>query len=786
MPETLVQPTAGNPGGSDKPALLDQVLSMKPSSNVENLRKALLGFKPTASIKRARIETRVLKETEGQPMVLRRAKVFAAVVREMPIYIYPDELLVGGTEAQPRTVTVSPANAGVLKPERAQVFDAYMGRKSIETTLSEEDKRELIEELTPYWREHGLMGAAFHYGHNVHDFDKVVRKGFLGIKAEAEERLAGLDLNDPEDEKKVPFLEGVILAMEATAEFGARYAALARQLAEEEQDAKRKAELLKIAEACDWVPANPARNFHEAIQSYCFSWLLLFHEYPHDMGFSQGRMDQSLYPYYAADIQEGRCTKEEAQALLDCCILKTNFEGKVGSIGVGGLKPNGQDGTNEISYMFIEAMMHTRLVNPYFAVHIHSKTADDFLLKACQLTSLGTGHPQYINADVMVDQALARGSMGGHPITLEDARTAANVGCLELVIPGKDSGYLYTAGSNLALAMELVMTNGVRPSDGVQIGPETGDPKQFTSFREVKAAFRKQVGAMREKSQMHNNTNEKRIMEVAPTVFESALIENCIEKGFCREEGGALYNFNTGSVTSGSTDAGDSLAAIKKLVFDDKTLTMEQLGEAMAKNFEGHEEVRRMCLDAPKFGNDDDYVDEEVSWVLHQWVDEYTQIENLRGGHCCPGGSPMWNYVPLGKEVGALPSGRRAYEPLADAASPGAGKDLNGPTAVLASMGKIDHVEILGGIVLNIRMDPSVFENRGGLKRLADMMRTFIDQKIVHVQINVVSSDTLRAAQKDPEKYEDLVVKVAGYNAYFTHLDKALQDSIIARTSHGL
>ena len=269
-------------------------------------------------------------------------------------------------------------------------------------------------------------------------------------------------------------------------------------------------------------------------------------------------------------------------------------------------------------------------------------------------------------------------------------------------------------------------------------------------------------------------------------MYESALIEDCIEKGLCREEGGAHYNFNTGGVESGSTDTGDSLVAIKKLVFDDKKITMAQLCDALDDNFQSYDDIRKMCMQAPKFGNDDDYADEQVAWVLHQWVSEFTKLKNLRGGYGCPGGSPIWAYIPLGEALGALPSGRLAREPLADAASPSAGKDLSGPTAVLKSMGKVDHAEILAGIVLNMRIDPSVFKDGDGDKRLADMIRAFIDQKVYHVQINVVSSDVLRAAQKEPDKYRDLVVKVAGYNAFFTRLSKELQDSIIARTEHKL
>ena len=275
------------------------------------------------------------------------------------------------------------------------------------------------------------------------------------------------------------------------------------------------------------------------------------------------------------------------------------------------------------------------------------------------------------------------------------------------------------------------------------------------------------------------------MIEFTPTVYESALIEGCIEKGLCREEGGAHYNFNNGGAPLATTDAADSLTAIKKFVFDEKKFTMAELCDALDNNFEGCGELHQMLLNAPKFGNDDDYADEQAAWVLHQWMEEFNKVKNLRGGQGCPGGSVMGSYVPQGKIVGALPSGRLAGEPLVDASSPSRGKDLKGPTAVINSMGKIDHVEILGGITFNLRIDPTVFRD-GNMERMAAMVRSFIDQKIFHIQVNVVSSETLRAAQKEPENYRDLVVKVAGYNAFFTQLTDDLQDTIIARTEHKL
>ncbi|MDP7639802.1 MAG: pyruvate formate lyase family protein, partial [Candidatus Hydrogenedentes bacterium] len=750
--ERSLKPSQSAPTG------LDSVFSMKPTARVERLRETFLNLEATASIYRARIETRVMKETEGESVMTRRAKIFAATVREMPINIYPEQMITGGIGVWPRCINVTPLNKNPVR--RGNLQTAVFGLKEGELTaqLSDEDTKELLD-LTPYWAEQGRMGKGSHFGHNIHGHEKVVKKGFLGIKKDAEDRLARLDLSEPEDAAKVPFLEGVAMAMEAAAEIGDRYAAKARELAGQEEDAVRKAELLKIAEVCDWVPANPARTFHEALQAQYLSYMLLHWEVVPSMGFSQGRIDQHLYPYYESDIREGRTTREEAQELLDCFFLGLSFECEDSPITVGGVKANGSDATNDLSYMIIEASMHTRLSRPWLSVLVHNKMPDALLIKACELTSLGAGHPQFVSNDVMVEQALARGDMGGPSISLEDARSASPQGCFELVIPGKDSGYLYFQVPNLAACVEYVMTNGVRRSDGEKLGIETGDPRQFESFEEVQEAFCEQLAWMRRNIQIAGTKNERTIMEFTPTVYESALIDDCIEEGVCREFGGAHYNFNNGGAVLASTDAADSLAAIKKLVFEEEKITMAELCDALDNNFVGHEKTAQMLLKVPKFGNDNDEADEHAAWVLHQWMLEFNQIKNLRGGRGCPGGSVMGSYVPSGKSVGALPSGRLAGTPLVDASSPSSGKDLNGPTAVVKSMGKIDHGEILGGVTFNLRMDPAVFKN-GDMGRLSNLIRTFVDQKIFHMQINVVSSDTLRAAQKAPEEYNDLVVKV--------------------------
>jgi len=485
------------------PTILDRVLETKPTQRIERLREAFLNGQPTATVDWARIATKAMMGTESEPVITRRAKTFAAIVREMPIDIYPDELLVGRSGAKRHGSNIHPANPPTRKSlnSRKRKGDPVLGLTR-QIAISDEEMKELEEEIVPYWRSQGRTEMVPHYGHNIHNYEKVLRKGFMGIRKEAEERLSRLDLTDPEDLERVPFLEGVALAMEAAAEIGKRFSQRARTLAAEEADGQRKADLLKIAGICDRVPAAPAKTFHEALQSCLFVRLMVIWELGHDAGFCLGRMDQYLYPYYQSDIREGRLSKEDAQELLDCYIIKVGNAGASASMAVGGVKPDGSDAANELSYVFIEAIMHTRLVGPSFAVLIDSKTPDDLLIKACQLSALGAGHPQFLNSDVFTAQALARGTMGGPAVTLEDARSASNVGCLELVIPGKDSGYLYfTHYSNHALALDLVMTNGIRRSDQKRAGAKTGDPRQFRTFEEVQAAFRNQLAWMRKNIQ---------------------------------------------------------------------------------------------------------------------------------------------------------------------------------------------------------------------------------------------------------------------------------------------
>lgn len=797
-------------------SLRDRVITIKPTTRVERLRHRYLATKNKAKIDILRIVTRIWKETEGEPLVTRRAKAFAATVRGVPVNIYPDELFVGWLFHEPRATEVVPWGYG-----SADELDTLSTREYTPFLINEEDKRELRDEIFPYWKaQHysppvppelkraGItaIGGIPYLPHYTVNYEKVLKKGLLGVKKDAEERLARLDLTALDDIKKLLFLEGVVMALEAAAEIGGQFATRARELAAIEKNSQRKTELLKIAEVCSQVPAHPARTFYEALQSIWFVHMMLGWEVYFHGGASPGRVDQYLYPYYEADIREGILTKEAAQELLDCWFMRYSQMFTLQSadaarymsnhtsghdITVGGFKADGNDGTNELSYMFIEAMMHTPgMVEPTLVLLVHSRTPEDLLIKACQLTSLGGGYPQFINADLMVDNLLARGDLGGPPVTLEIVREFGTTnGCHHACLQGMESGWGVPRAAGvhpltLPAALEYVLYNGVRQFDKREIGLKTGDPRHFKSFAEFRAAFEKQVAWLVKGQSIVTNIGE--ITALQPTLFTSALTEDCIEKGKPREQGGARYSIGLGGNLLGSVDIGNSLTAIKKLVFDEKKVTMDQLLKALDKNFEGYEDTGKMCLEAPKFGNDDDYADEQVAWVTHIVAAEANKYKTTYGGRMFPTLTPLSSFVPAGLLVGALPSGRLAGLPLSDALSATVGSDLKGPTAVLKSAGKINNAEVSLGSTLNLKFDPVVFEKEDGFRRLADLIRVFVDQKVDQVQFNVVSANTLKAAQREPDKYNDLVVKVAGYNARFVDLHKDVQDNIIARTEHGL
>jgi formate C-acetyltransferase len=831
--------------------LLEKFIAIQPTARTTRLREYYLENTkrdfPVYRIEYDVANARSMKATEGEPMVLRRAKAFAAAVDAMPADIFPDEPFVGWFGGEPRGIPVGAEQLGA----RLEVeVDHYK-------YMSDEDRKTLKEEVIPYWKGEGDWRRHFaynnyamlppdtremlygdpdpdlkkigmvtrsawpgmphvevnetagepeclgfgiiidamnraHIGHSSFGYRKVLQKGFLGVKKDAEDRLARIDWTVAEDQRKVPFLRAVIVAMDAAARVGQKFADAARSAAKSESDPKRKAELERMAVVCERVPAHPARTFHEALQSVWFTHILNWVETPITGAVSPGRADQYLYPYYEADLREGRITREEAQELIDCWLMRFTqgaspylpLASTSHHLDVGGLKEDGSDATNELSFMIIEGMMHSRMVEPNLGVLVHSKTPDDLLIKASQLCILGTGYPAFLNMDAIVENFLARGTLGGPPVPISLARTSGTIGCNEPHVTDHDSEFNLGSAMSLPKMLELTLSDGWSWMHGKYMGARTGDPREFKTFAELQDAFKKQMAYVAAHCEIAIQNAELALAAGYPTVYSSALIEDCIENGRTREEGGARFNFGPVISTVGAADTGDSLAAIKKLVYDEKRFTMSEILDALETNFEGHESLREELLKAPKFGNDDDYVDEITAWVMKAYCDEVIKHENTRGGHLMPYQNALGWYVASGMMIGALPSGRKAFQPLSDSMSPTMGADLNGPTAVFNSASKIDNVSLFYGQTLNVRLSGETFANDVGLRRFANLIRAFVDLKIHHCQFNLLSSETLRDAQRAPENYGALVVRVAGYVGYFTRLYREVQDAVIARTEH--
>jgi len=785
-----------------------KVGSVKP--RIEKLIDGLFSVTPEIESERAVIITASFKETESLPMVVRRAKALEAILSKMTVVIRDEELLVGNLTNRPRGAQIFPefSNKWLVGE-----FDTLAKRKGDVFLISEQTKKEL-KEAFQYWDGRTVNELAEQYmfpetreaiatgvftvgnyffngvGHIGVDYSKVLALGYKGIIAEAEAEMAKADTSNPDYIKKNQFLTAVIISAKAAISYAQRFAALARDLAKTSQDQVRREELEKIAQNCEWVPANPARSFYEALQSFWFVQAIIQLE-SNGHSISPVRFDQYMYPYYQKDVASGKITKDEAQELLDCLWIKFNDVNKVRDEGstkafggypmfqnliVGGQSADGVDATNELTFLCLEATSHTKLPQPSLSVRVWNKTPDSLLLKSCEVSRLGLGMPAYYNDEVIITALAARG------ITLRDARDYGMIGCVEPQKGGKTEGWHDAAFFNTAKVLELTINNGV--VNGSQLGLQTGEFTSFKSFEEFMAAYKKQMEYF--VSLLINADNSVDIAhgERAPLPFLSSMVDDCIGKGKSLQEGGAHYNF-TGPQGVGVANVGDSLAAIKKLVFDEKAVTAKELKSALDSNFVGNEDLRQMLLNrAPKFGNDIDEVDNLAREGALIYCSEVEKYLNPRGGQFQPGLYPVSANVPMGAGTGATPDGRLGGTPLADGVSPVSGRDLAGPTAATNSVAKLDHHIASNGTLFNQKFHPSAMEGESGLRNLVALVRSFFDQKGMHVQFNVVSREKLLEAQKNPDKYKNLVVRVAGYSAHFISLDKSIQDDIIARTEH--
>jgi len=772
---------------------------------------------PSYCIERAYWLTKSYMETEGEPIVIRRAKALKKVLENMTIAIDDEELIVG-----------RPTSKKVGSPLFPELEWKYLEELILSDYLSEEEKTKLME-IIPYWKGKSLadairsrlpreltdimeiIGAGIkpleyftvtHLAHCCPNFELVVTKGLNWVKKRVSEEMAKLDLTKVKGVQKFMFLKAVDIAVDAVIAFAKRYAALARSLAEKEVNAQRKKELEEIARICDWVPANPARNLHEALQSIWFVYIGLAVE-GLGPGISFGRMDQYLYPFYKRDLEKGKLTKERARELIALFYIKMNelafhFPGapvaslksgvRAGSettlsvITLGGVTREGLDATNELSYLFLEAEEEVGLLEE-IAVRVHPNTPDDFLIKVCEVAKKMAGKIKLVCDPTVIKQLVKDGK------TIEDARDYAITGCFIRTVPGRSHDIWMQGFLNLPLALELALNNGISRLTGKQVGLKTGDPRSFKSYNELLDAYKTQVAWLLRNLITVSNFIIPLYAEFMPYPLLSALFDDCIKKGKDITNGGALYN--TGSFwVVGIPNVGDSLAAIKKVVFEDKKVSMNRLIEALERNFEGYEDVEYILKSAPKFGNDDDYVDSIVNDILVHLCNEISKYEGFAGRKLTIAAANVVHHIFCGKIVGALPDGRKAGEPFADGGlSPYYGRNVSGITATLRSIAKLELWRASGGNVLNIKFNPSDlredFKIESKVRKLASLIKTFAKIGGDIVQFNFVSTEMLREAQRDPEKYRDLLVRVATYSAYFVDLPREIQDDIIKRTEMG-
>ena len=829
------------------------------SDRIPKLVENLYAKMPEIESARAILITESYRQTENEPMVIRRAKAFAHILENIPIVIRDLELIVGSTTIAPRGCQTYPEfSYEWLEAE----FDTVETRSADPFYISEKTKQEL-KEANAYWKgkttselatsymepetllamEHNIFTPGNYFyngvGHVTVKYGEVLAIGFSGIKAKAQAELDKLCLADGDYQKKSRFLEAVMISCDAAIEYARRYARLALKEAEECTDPVRKRELLQIAQNCANVPEKGATGFYEACQSFWFvQQLLQIESSGHSI--SPGRFDQYMYPYYQKDMESGKITREFAQELMDCIWVKLNdlnkcrdaasAEGFAGyslfqNLIAGGQNEEGIDVTNDLSFMSIQASMHVFLPQPSLSVRVWNGTPHEFLIRAAELTRTGIGLPAYYNDEVIIPSLMSRG------LTLQDARDYNIIGCVEPQKSGKTEGWHDAAFFNMCRPLELVFSNGI--DKGVRIGPATGNVEEMTTFEQFYDAYKKQMDYAIQLLVNADNAIDMAHAERCPLPFLSSMVDDCMKVGKTVQEGGAVYNF-TGPQGFGVANMADSLYSVKTLVYDEKKITMGELKEALATNFGkglGAEDVAAMTAkianelkeagktigekevaailntvvaaseapevkangerilklieEVPKFGNDISEVDAFARDVAYTYTEPLQNYKNPRGGSFQAGLYPVSANVPLGAQTGATPDGRLAYQPVADGVSPSAGKDVNGPTAAANSVSRLDHYIASNGTLFNQKFHPSALSGRNGLENFVGLIRSYFDQKGSHMQFNVVSRETLLDAQKHPEQYKHLVVRVAGYSALFTTLSKSLQDDIIRRTEQG-
>jgi formate C-acetyltransferase len=781
------------------------------NQRITRLRTETIETAPWVSIERAALLTEFCRQDRTASAPLRCARAFQYLMQHKTIYIGPQDLIVGERGPAPKGTPTFPE----LCCHSMEDLEILNSREKISYRVDDHVRRVQKDEVIPYWSGRSMRDLIFSEmtsewknayetgvytefmeqrapGHTVLG-DVIYREGLLDLKVDIEQALSKLDFfHDPEAHAKQDELRAMSIAADAVIRFAERHAEKAEELASTESDPERKQELIRIAEVCRHVPAHAPRDFWEALQAYWFTHLGVVTELNTWDSFCPGRFDQHLYRFYQKGMEDGSLTRDFAKELLECLWVKFNNQPAPPKVGVtaaesgtytdfaninnGGLKPDGSSGVNDVTYLILDVIDEMHLLQPSSNLQLSKKNPDAFLKRGLEIVRQGWGQPSIFNADMVVEELLRQGK------SLEDARCGGTSGCVETGAFGKEA-YILTGYFNLPKVLEITLNNGVDPRTGKKIGIETGDPRSFSSYDQLLEAFRKQLRYFVDVKVRGNNVIERLYAQHMPSPFLSLLVDDCIGKGKDYNDGGARYN-TTYIMGVGPATCADSLAAIKYHVWDRGTLTMEQLLEAVASNFEGHEKTRLLMWNkTPKYGNDDDYADSVLVDVFNAFFDEVNGRSNTKGGYYRVNYLSTTCHVYFGSVTGATPDGRKAWEPLADGISPVQGADRLGPTAVLKSAAKMDHART-GGTLLNQKFTPQLLKGQRGIDALAHLVRSYFRLDGHHIQFNVVTAATLRAAQANPEKYRDLIVRVAGYSDYFCDLTRALQDEIIARTEH--
>jgi formate C-acetyltransferase len=782
------------------------------NERIQRLRRLSVETEPGLSIERALHETAFYKENLGKystPVL--RALNFLDHCQKKTIYLGDDELIVGERGPAPKLVPTFPE----LTCHSVDDFRVLNTREQQSYSISEEDIATYAREVIPYWKGRTIRERIFNHvpdewrsayeaglftefmeqraaGHTALD-DQIYGKGMLDYKRQIAEEIEALDYqNDPRATDRFEQLKAMDISCDAVIVFAERHAGLAEKMAQTESDPKRREELMKIAGVCRWVPANKPRNFHEAIQMYWFVHLGTITELNGWDAMNPGHFDQHLAPFYQAELAAGTLDREQAKELLCCFWIKVNNHPappKVGitaresgtyndftNINIGGINADGKDAVNEVSYILLEVIEELHILQPGNSVHISSKTPDRFLHAACKVIRQGHGYPSVFNPDVYVLELLRQGK------SLKDAREGGCSGCIEVGAFGKEA-FLLTGYLNVPKILEITLNNGIDPVSGKQAGIESGDPLEFADFEQLYAAFLKQLNFIIETKIRVSNYIDRMFAKYAPAPFLSVVIKDCISKGKDYYDSGPRYNTNYIQCTGLGTTT-DSLAVLKKHVFEEQNFSMERILQAVSRNFEGEEFLRQTVLNrTPFFGNNNGYADDIALQIYADLLFAIDGKPNVRGGVFHLNMLSTTCHVYFGKVMGATPNGRLAGKSISDGTSPSHGADTHGPSAVIQSLTKLDHT-MSGGTLLNQRFLPSLLKRDKDITKLGQLIRTYFKLGGHHIQFNIVDTATLKAAQKCPEDYKDLLVRMAGYSDYFNDMNADLQQEVIDRTEN--